>query len=115
VELSLELPSGFIKETVDDRESLALTYGPLVLALDTRYGAPLHDTEIDPEAQLEPATGEPPAGGEEWVPMVRFKAKGRHGGRSRKITLVDYASAGSLDPQKDRFKIWLPLAQTVKA
>lgn len=112
VELSLDLPSGSIKETVDDRESLAFTYGPLVLALDTRYGAPLHETEIAPDGTLEPASAGSDAGssGEEWVPMVRFKARGRHGGRSRPITLVDYASAGSLDPQKDRFKIWLPVA-----
>jgi hypothetical protein len=43
--------------------------------------------------------------------MVRFTAKGRYRGAQQDITLVDYASAGSLDPAVDRFMVWIPAAE----
>jgi len=42
--------------------------------------------------------------------MVKFLAKGRVADRDARIVLVDYASAGSQNPGRDEFRVWLLLA-----
>ena len=105
--VELAMPVGSVEGTVEDRPCLACTYGPLVLALDSRYGTPIEDTEIMLEAGI-PSLGPEPLPADVWSPMVRFAARGRHRGGVRDITLVDYASAGSVDPAADRFRVWMP-------
>jgi hypothetical protein len=42
--------------------------------------------------------------------MVRYQCDGEINSIPQKITLVDYASAGSIDHEKDNFRIWIPTA-----
>jgi len=108
VHYAMEMPIGEIKGCVDYRDSVALTYGPLVLATDSRYGTPMRSTEIAPISANEIAAV--PLPDDEWIPMVKFLAKGRVADRDARIVLVDYASAGSQNPGRDEFRVWLPLA-----
>lgn len=61
-------------------------YGPLLLASDTHYSK---DVSVGNEIKKEEAD----------YSIVHFKYKG--------IALVDYASAGSCDPEKDRYSVWI--------
>jgi hypothetical protein len=108
VELELRMPVGSTPGRVEERDVAAVTYGPLVLALDSRYGVPIEGTElVVSEGECRPAeAGAPDA----LVHLVRFESPGRHRGEPVTLTLVDYASAGSVDPERDRFRTWLPTA-----
>jgi DUF1680 family protein len=110
LQVELEMPTRCVRGRADDRDVAASTYGPLVLALDSRYGVPIEGTEAmlgDGEADLRNVTDAAAA-----IPAVRFELPGRHGGQSATLTLVDYASAGSVDPAGDRFLLWLPVAES---
>lgn len=61
-------------------------YGPLLLASDTHYSEGIYKND---EIKSEKAD----------YSIVHFKYKG--------IDLVDYASAGRCDPEKDRYSVWI--------
>ncbi len=108
VEFEMAMAVGCRRGRAEDREVAALSYGPLVLALDSRYGIPIEEAQVvleDGECRLEEA-----AVGEGLTPLVRFEAPGRRRGAPVRLTLVDYASAGSVEPERDRFVVWLPVA-----
>ncbi len=108
VTLSMTMPVGVRRWAIDGEDSAAISYGPLVLAMDSRYGTPIQDCEILLDGE-EPRLEREGDGG--LAPMVRFAVRGRYRGEERRITLVDYASAGSIDPEKDRFRVWIPVAK----
>ena len=106
VEIVFDMPMTTTEvTTVNDEPSVAVSYGPLVLALDSRYGTPIYETVLD--------AGSPfvllPMGGGEWSPQVKVEARGTTRGKPGTITLVDYASAGSLAPGEDEFRLWIPV------
>jgi hypothetical protein len=87
---------------------VAVQRGPLVLALDSRYGVPVRDASIvlpGDELELQETST-----GNGHSPMAAFTAAGRSDGRDVQLTLVDYASAGSLGPGADEFETWIPIA-----
>ena len=107
LELSLDMPIKCINAVVDETESVAVTYGPILLAIDSRYGTPIDLTEIelkDDGVELKPVL----MGDSSYSPLVKFMCSGRIDGKLKEITLVDYATAGSIDNIKDHFRIWLP-------
>ena len=46
----------------------------------------------------------------EFLPQVMFQTEGTINGKDRQITLVDYASAGSINAGVDEFRVWIPVA-----
>ena len=84
------------------------TYGPLVLAIDSRYGTPLGATRVDGTGATLPLTPREPDGNT-WTPIVRFTTPGAIAGVPAPVTLVDYASAGSQNPAQDKFQVWVPI------
>lgn len=108
VTLEMDMAAKARRWTMDGEECAAVTRGPLVLAADSRYGTPVQDCGIRIEGEepvLEPRECDGLA------PMVCFETGGSWRGEGRRITLVDYASAGSIDPGKDRFRVWIPVAK----
>jgi DUF1680 family protein len=108
VELEFDMPVGSIAGRCDDRDVVAVTYGPLVLALDSCYGVPIEGTELVVSQGM--CRRVPESAPDGLTPLVRFRSPGRHLGAPVTLTLVDYASAGSVDPERDRFLTWLPIA-----
>jgi hypothetical protein len=130
VEVELDMPVTVTRAVIhDDRPSALVTYGPLVLAIDTRYGTPLGETKIavteetlplipaalttdqwTPTLKHEPITCIAPAAlpANNWTPIVCFQTPGTIAGVPAPVTLVDYASAGSAMPEVDRFQVWIP-------
>lgn len=110
IELSLDMPvrciDGFVDENGD--ENIAVTYGPSLLAIDSRYGTPIDSTKIrlkDDCVELKSIKDDDSS----YTPLVKFTSPGQINGKLKEITLVDYASAGSIDNIKDRFRTWLPV------
>jgi DUF1680 family protein len=95
VRIELDLTVAQVEADLDERPAVLTTYGPLVLAIDSREGTPIDETTVGrlTAPDLEPAH---PA---DWSRIVRFVADG--------TPLVDFASAGSLAPGEDRFRIWV--------
>jgi DUF1680 family protein len=107
VEVVFDMPTGTTEvTTVDGEPSVAVSYGPLVLALDSRYGTPIEATVLDGDSSFELLPVETGT----WIPQVKLQARGAINGRRQPITLVDYASAGSLAPGEDEFRLWIPVA-----
>lgn len=116
VELQLTMSTGAIRANVDHVPSAAITYGPLTLAIDSRYGTPIHHTNVTlpgEEPALTPIEVSDLAGASEAGPIVAFTSSGSINNESAEVTLVDYASAGSLAANHDEFKVWLPLTEGV--
>lgn len=109
VALDLTMPVTSRQATIqDDRESVLTTYGPLVLAIDSRYGTPLGATRVDGAGAMLPLTPQEPDGNT-WTPIVRFTTPGTIADAPAPVTLVDYASAGSQNPAQDKFQVWVPI------
>jgi hypothetical protein len=113
-----------VPATVDHRESGAVVYGPLVLAVDSRYGHSIHETELLVREQavrttfleqeieiMEKVVRPENRTDDSLAPVVRFEAPGLDRGEKKIVTLVDYASAGSFAPGVDRFKVWIPMVK----
>jgi DUF1680 family protein len=88
---------------IGERPAILTTYGPLVLAIDTREGTPLDGTTVNRLTAGDLRAEHP----EDWSRIARFAVPGTRAGTGRSILLVDYASAGSLDPGSDRFRVWV--------
>jgi hypothetical protein len=84
---------------------VAVSYGPLVLAVDSRYGAAIDAVTLGLGSDGQIYLSEQPA--DTVAPFVRFEAPGVIQGKLGRITLVDYASAGSIDKANDSFRIWI--------
>jgi len=87
-------------------ESRELMDNNLVLAIDSRYGTPIESTRILLQEKSELLKLAIEENG--WVPQVKFGIKGMINERETLVTLVDYASAGSIQPG-DKFRGWLPV------
>ena len=109
VTLELAMPVTAWQATIqDDRESVLTTYGPLVLAIDSRYGTPLGATRVDYSGTPLPLTPQAPEGNSS-TPIVRFTTPGTIADAPAPVTLVDYASAGSQNPTEEKFQVWVPI------
>lgn len=105
VELMLDMPVKLIEGLIEDEAHVACQAGPILLAIDTRYGTPVRGTRlVSGEAQQ--LVRKPD--GKDYAPILKFEAKGEINGAPAVVTLVDYASAGSIDNEHDRFQVWLP-------
>lgn len=102
IELELELKVVRTLAVIDKSPVAMTTWGPLVLAYDSREGGPVESASLGPVTNL--ITDHP----DDWSRIVRLVAAGSSEASSLEVTMVDYASAGSLDPQQDRFRIWIP-------
>jgi DUF1680 family protein len=132
IDLELEMTVRAQTATVDHLPSACVTYGPVTLAIDSRYGTPIHSSAITVRPvegateETVAVTGGPDAGSTRRVPvpktvdlrpietagvapMVRFECDGTIDGKPATVTLVDFGSAGSLDKENDWFKVWLPV------
>jgi DUF1680 family protein len=94
-----------IEATINGEKNLAVKYGPLVLAIDSRYNTPIYNTRIGDNKALKPLPIDPSTS----IPQVKFETEGYINGNKQMITLVDYASAGSIDAGVDEFRLWLPV------
>lgn len=103
-ELVMEMTVRVQTATVDHVPSACVAYGPLMLAIDSRYGTPIHSTAVDLES-IELAR-QPE---DDLAPLVRFTCPGTVLNSPAEVTLVDYASAGSIDNENDWFKVWIPV------
>lgn len=77
---------------IEGRPYLSATYGAMLLAHDTRFGGDIADA-LDPAAPVTPAEKTADA-------HLHFTMDGHH--------LVDFASAGSRDPENDRYTVYIP-------
>ncbi len=106
IELSIDMTAEFIEAIINEEASVAVKYGPLVLAIDSRYGTPIESTTI--KFQEKPELRPVSINDQEYTPQVKFDIQGKIGGKDKLITLVDYASAGSINPGIDEFRLWIP-------
>lgn len=108
IDIAMEVPFRYVKATVDNGPSAAFFYGPVLLAIDSRYATPIYDTQIEIlKEKIEP---ERRSGGQFYeAPLLKFAIPGFINNKRDMVTLVDYASAGSVDTLADRFRVWLPL------
>lgn len=109
ITLTLDMAVAVEAAVVDHDPSVGITYGPLVLAIDSHYGTPIHGTSVLSDGtsiELKRVDGN--AGQNRYFPIVLFECEGEINGERQKVTLVDYASAGSTDKKNDRFKVWIP-------
>ena len=104
IALTLDMPVRRHREMVDDMPCIALEYGPLLLAIDSRYGTPIFSTTVDGDAAQKRLS----LPREDSMPMVAFQTSGTVRGQKQDIRLVDYASAGMTNPAQDRFRVWIP-------
>lgn len=107
VELDFEMSVRFYDAEIGGQNRAAVKYGPLMLAIDSRFGTPIDRTEI--QWSETPQLRKLSIADDAWLPQVKFKVKGKVNGRSKMITLVDYASAGSIHPGRDEFRLWIPV------
>ena len=78
------------------------------MAIDSNYGTPIYGTQVEvPEEgyTLEREYVDNLDG----IPLLKFKIPGYIDKKPASITLVDYASAGSVDTKTSEFRVWLPL------
>jgi DUF1680 family protein len=104
--LDLDLKIEFIRADINEEPRVAVKYGPLVLAIDSRYGTPIGSTRI--RVQENPMLEFISVPEENDIPQVLFKTAGKINGKEDQITLVDYASAGSIHAGVDEFRVWVP-------
>ena len=108
VDLTFEMPFTLTDvHTVNYEPSVAVSYGPVVLAIDSRYGTPINNTAINEKNEFELV----PLHDDTWSPLVHVRCNGTINGIRQRILLVDYASAGSIEAGKDEFRLWLPLSK----
>jgi DUF1680 family protein len=107
IDYIIDMTVNYIKASINEKQCAAVKYGPLVLAIDNRYGTPIQSTQIQlsDEPKLEAIRGS----ANKYSPQVMFQTEGTINGRDRQITLVDYASAGSLNAGVDEFRVWIPV------
>lgn len=114
INLDLEMTVRARTANVDHQASACVTYGPVTLAIDSRYGTPIHTTQVnvrpvDPDAAAQTVDlRSVPVDGP--APTVRFECDGIIAGKDTTVTLVDFGSAGSIDKENDWFKVWVPTA-----
>ena len=108
ISLSMKMNKQIIKSTINNEERVAVKFGPVVLALDSRFGDYTENVRLDLDSESALKVLE--LDSDEFMPQVKFLAKGEVNGKSKEVILVDYASAGSLNPGKDKFKVWIPTA-----
>lgn len=104
-ELAFRLLIRRARAVLDGQETQAVTYGPVVLAIDTVNGTPVYSTTIDPDAAISPVDA-----GEKHI--VRLETTGTVRGKKQKLILTDYATSGMEHPGRDRFRVWLPVTGT---
>jgi len=110
VELDLTLPVTVRQARIDDDyQSALIMYGPLALAIDSRYGTPVGATQVAVAGNTLPLEAQN-SSPDTWTPIVRFHTPGTVSGVPTPITLVDYASAGSQQPGYDKLQVWIPVA-----
>lgn len=107
VEVNIEMTATFTKAEMNRGEHAAVKYGPLVLSIDSRYGTPIESTKI--KFTEIPKLNSLTEGIEDWTPQVKFQIPGKINGKEQLVTLVDYASAGSIDAGVDQFRLWIPV------
>lgn len=107
VEVNIEMTSSFKKAEMNRQQHAAVKYGPLVLSIDSRYGTPIESTKI--KLTEKPELVSLMDGVEDWTPQVKFQVSGMVHGKQQMVTLVDYASAGSIDAGVDQFRLWIPV------
>lgn len=103
VDFTLDMNPRVVEGGVGKR--IAILYGPMVLAVDERYGGVIDSVVINLSENMVPklerekfeATGKP---------VIMFNIDGTVDGKSRKVTLVDFISAGS--HEDTNFAVWLP-------
>ena len=117
VEIKIDMPFRFVDDSkqyehspaiTDQSKSVAFSYGPILLAIDSNYGTPIYGTQVEvPEEgyTLEREYVDNLDG----IPLLKFKIPGYIDKKPASITLVDYASAGSVDTKTSEFRVWLPL------
>ena len=106
VEYEMTMPATAVEAKINDATHVAIKHGPIVLAIDSRYGTPIHDTVVNLANGVALAPSNVLNDG--WTPMVAYETPGVVAGEARPVTLVDYASAGSFAPGHDEFRVWLP-------
>ena len=92
IELNFATKVEKTKNVINNKNYLSFNYGPLLLALDSHYGNSIEDC-IDENSAVEKIAVE----GEE--SLVRFKTDG--------INLIDFASAGTINPDKDLYTVYI--------
>jgi DUF1680 family protein len=105
--VEMEMKVQQIEAKINEEARVAVKYGPLVLAIDSRYGTPIMSTSI--RAMENPELVNIPISDDQFTPQVMFKTDGKINGQCKQITLVDYASAGSIDHGVDEFRLWIPV------
>lgn len=93
-QICLDITMSVVKEehTINGKQYLSYTYGPLLLAADTHYGGPLW-CPADADAPVIPIETNGSS-------LVHFITDGIH--------LVDFASAGSNAPSNDQYTVFIP-------
>lgn len=104
VTLTLDIQPEFERALIY-KHRVAGKYGPLILAIDSKYGTPIASTMIKRGAIpiLDNSLNTI-----EFAPIIKLQVDGQVDGKSQKVTLVDYASAGSFNPKVDEFRVWIP-------
>ncbi len=102
----LHFPLKLETAKVDGIDSAALIYGPLLLALDSRY-QPIDQVSLQTNdlGEFVPMQDE----GED--SLIVFEAKGIRDGEPLPLRFIDYVHAGSASPGADRFRVWVPVAE----
>ncbi len=84
---------------------VAVKYGPP--AIDSRYGTPDETTQIDSCADFTQLSLDEKV----WYPQIKASGFGYVNGSAKTITPVDYATAGSLSPGEEKFRLWVPVVR----
>ena len=108
VEIFMELKPHSKRELVKTRDCLAIFHGPVLLAIDSHSQDRIDACTINFEnSAIQLADVRKP----DSLRIITCSATGSVDNRYAQITLVDYASAGSRDTGRDRFKVWIPVSQ----
>lgn len=109
VELRLDMRTR-IQDAPDKNGQLALTRGPIVLALDERLVSPEKNAQVsvDRAAVSLGKTNLNPASAEKAGVWIAVDVPFLHDGKQRTLTLCDYSSAGNQWSSTNRFRTWLP-------
>lgn len=107
IDIAMDVPFRYKEATVDYDQAMAFFYGSVLLAIDSRYGTPIYDTQIEmPKEEFCPERLSDKSDG---TSLLKFRIPGFINKKPEMVTLVDYASAGSANSHTDRFRVWLPL------
>jgi DUF1680 family protein len=107
IDYLIDMTVNYIEASINEKPCAAVKYGPLVLAIDSRYGTPIQSTQVKLGDELELTNIS--SSTNEYIPQVMFQTEGTINGKESQITLVDYASAGSLNAGVDEFRVWIPV------